>query len=398
MNLLSKLPIPASVTRTIGKLALKLRKASPELMVGGGIVLGVATVGLAVVKTFEHKETLERDIKRIRNAKAIAIREEEIETVIKDEDGNEHIEKATVTTKRDMTEEEVKAVWSGRFAFAKDICKIYWQPIITGVSSVGLVWHGRGVLRKDLLRTSIAYAGLAKKFNDYRGEIAKEIGEEREQEIANGYSLEERVDPETGKKELVPVLNPEGNMNQFSFWFNEGYYDKEKNEWAWRNFSFDRSKIQNRLFVGEMERKYTYKLRTEGYFWLEDLALEFGIDPEEAKQFHDWGRIYKEDCDNKVSFGVFEGSDQLTVNRGFCDDSCSQNVCLINPNNIEYIGFVRDDYRKYDKRYGYGDMKYLSTKRESDRLLQRYNKEKMEQMVLKAMSKAGRDHVLYGKP
>lgn len=391
MNLLTKIPLPAKVTRALGKLWLKTKAISPELCVGGGIVVGVGALVMVGVKTYKNKDILERDISRIKQAAAVNETEQEIETIVTDEDGAEHVEKAVVTTTRTLTDAEKKLLWSERLAFWKDILKTYWIPATMEAGSIVLIWKGRSILRKDLSKMTIAYTGLMETYRRYREKVAKEIGEEKERQLAAGYTMEERVDEATGKKETLPVVNPEENMSQYSFWFNGGYFDRSTGEWGWRNPNFDmKDKLGNRYFVKAREDEATYLLRTVGYWWLEDTALKFGLNPEEAAKFHDIGMVYEEGGLNRVSFGVFDDGNQLAVNKGFCDDACSQNECLINPIGVKYIGYVRDDYRKYDRRFGYGNINYSSDKRATNRIMQRYNKEKMESMILGAMSDKGR--------
>ena len=257
-------------------------------------------------------------------------------------------------------------------------------------SSAGLIWGGRTILRKELSATTAAYAALLETYRKYRERVANEIGEEKEQQLAGGYKIVDQVDAETGKVEKAVIVDPQANLSQYSFWFDEGYFDKETGQWAWRNFTHDQNKLQNRLKVIELEGKYTRRLRTIGYCWLEDLALDFGIDPDEAKKFHDIGWVWKEGDENRVELGVLETKWQLPVNKGFCDDSCSQNKCLINPNVDGYIGYVRDNFKKYDMRYGFGKKQYQSLNREINATVQRYEKEKMEGMVLNAMSPKSR--------
>ena len=383
--------LPGKLTRFVGQMLLKTKKISPELCVIGGIVAGGAAIVMVGVKTFKNKETIVSDAVAIRSIK-YEFKEETV-TVFGDNEAHNEV-KTALAKKATLTDDEKKQLWARRIDFGKDILKIYWVPGLLAVGSAGMIWGGRTMLRKELSAATMAYATLLETFTQYRKKVAEVIGDEKEQEIAAGYTMRDIVDEATGKVEKVPVVDPQANLSQYGFWFDEGHFDKETGEWAWRNMTHDRNKLVNRMKVIELEEKYTRQLRTVGYAWLEDVALEFGIDPDEAKKWHDIGWVWKEGDENRVEFGVLDTKWQLPVNKGFCDDSCSQNKCFINPNVDGYIGYIRDDFKKYDFRYGYGNKGYTSIRREFVNVIDRYNKEKMEQRVFNAMSPRGKRKII----
>lgn len=373
------LKLPEKLTRFVGQLFLKTKKISPELCVVGGIVAGGAAIVMVGVKTWKNKEELAKEAEGVKN-----LTKKQVE-----KDSQEHPDWPIM-----KEEERKKALITQTGCLAKVVVKTYWVPGLLAVGSVGMIWGGRTMLRKELSAATMAYATLLETFGQYRKKVAEVIGDEKEQEIAAGYKMQDIVDEATGKVEKVPVVDPQANLSQYGFWFDEGHFDKETGEWAWRNMTHDRNKLVNRMKVVELEEKYTRQLRTIGYAWLEDVALDFGIDPDEAKKWHDIGWVWKENDENRVEFGVLETKWQLPVNKGFCDDSCSQNKCFVNPNVDGYIGYVRDDFKKYDFRYGYGNKGYTSIRREFVNVIDRYNKEKMEQKIFNAMSPRGRRRII----
>lgn len=383
--------LPGKLTRFVGQMLLKTKKISPELCVIGGIVAGGAAIVMVGVKTFKNKETIVSDAVAIRSIE-YEFKEETV-TVFGDNEAHNEV-KTSLVKRGSLTDEQKKQLWARRIDFGKDILKIYWVPGLLAVGSVGMIWGGRTMLRKELSAVTIAYTTLLETFTQYRKKVAEVIGDEKEQEIAAGYTMRDIVDEATGKVEKAPVVDPQANLSQYGFWFDEGHFDKESGEWAWRNFKHDSNKLVNRMKIIELEEKYTRQLRTIGYAWLEDVAIDFGIDPDEAKKFHDVGWIWKEGDENRVEFGVLDTKWQLPVNKGFCDDSCSQNKCFINPNVDGYIGYVRDDFKKYDFRYGYGNKGYRSIRREFVNVIDRYNKEKMEQRVFNAMGPRGKRRII----
>ena len=385
--------VPAGVSRMFGKLWLKVQKASPELYIAGGLVAGVGALVLVGVKTWQNKDILAEDYEKIKEAKSVGTTIEKVPA--KDPEGNVDESVVTVvTTKRPLTEEEQKALWANRINFGRDIAHTYWLPTAVAIVAGVLIAVGKNKYAGMLSAAAAAYATLSEDVNKYRKLVADEIGKEKEEQLFHGYLMEEHVDTETGKTEKVPVKAESGSLSPYSFWFDEGVFDDNTLECIWRNNEFDRDKLTNRLRVKQVQEEAQRNLRTIGYAWLEDVALKLGIDPDVAKQWHYIGWLYDPKGENRVSLGVLEDIDQLEVNKGFCDDTCSQNKCLISPNVTGYIGFVRDDYRKFDMRYGFGKRHRRDDKAESERIIHRYNKEKMERMIFNNMSENGKFNLL----
>jgi len=397
MNLLSKLP--QGLTRTFGKLWLKTKNVSPEICVIGGIVCGAGALVAVGVQTWKKKEKLSEDSHGIKELtigfKQIddeqfknLTKKEEKKLIMSDETGERYL--PVKIDKRDLTDDQKKLLLARRIDFAKDIVKAYWPAVALEVGSVVLIWKGRSILRKNLSAMTAAYAALAEAYRKYRERVRQEIGAEREEQLALGYSLEERVD-ENGNVQKVLKPEADGNRNAFGFWLNEGYYDKTGKELVWRNFVYSTDKKEDQWKIKEEQERSTRELRTIGYWRLENTMLRLGQPPKEAAKFHDIGKVWKEGSDNKVDFGVFEGPTQLECNKGFTDPYCSQTICYINPNidGDGYIGYINENLEKYDFRYAKGaesELPYKSFVRESNRLIERYNKEKMEEMIFKGMS------------
>lgn len=393
MNLTSILP--QKLTRACGKLWLKTKKASPEICVIGGIVCGAGALVLVGVQTWKNKDILTQDANNIKALKAAAYetldlenREDvEVECV---KDGRKTKVSCPTIAKKEPTKEELEALWKGRLAFAIDIGKAYWLPIALEVGSMVLIWKGRTILRKDLSAMTALYAGAVKKYMDYRKKVAEKIGAEEEQKLAFGYSTEDVVD-ENGNVETRIKPEQNGNRNPFGTWWNEGDYTEDNKELIWRNFVWKEDKKEDLWRIKEEQETATRDLRTIGYWRYGDSLKRLGYSPKFYNKFHHIGKVYVEGGENKVDFGVLEGPRQLPCNRGFTDSFCSQNICYINP-NIEgdgYIGYIDDEIEKYDFRFAKDapyEIPYKSYFREANRLIEQYNKEKLEQRIFNGMS------------
>lgn len=359
-----KLPIklPQGLTRTFGKLWLKTRNASPEIFVVSGIICGGAAVVMTAVQTWKGKEKLAKDIDIIK---------------INTKKGAEHYAEEHPEQPQMLEEDRKQYLVKRTGVLAKDIFKIYWLPVTLGLSSVGLVWGGRTILRKELSALAAAYATLSESYNRYRQRVIEEFGADKDQEFQYGYKMVDAVDAETGEVTKRPMIDKEANLSEYGFWFDEGDWDKDSQTWTWKNYKFDRSKLTNRMRVITAQNNFTHDLNTIGYVTLEDVALYFGVDPATAHKWHDYGWVWQEGRRNVIELGVLEGPYQLEVNKAFTDDRMSQNICLINPNVDGYIGFVHEDYKKYDFRYGSAELKKKGIRLRMMQLLKQKDAEDM---------------------
>lgn len=382
-----KLPfkLPAGLTRAAGKLWLKTKNARPEIFVVSGIVCGGAAVVMTAVQTWKHKDRIELDMDAIRpyTTDFVDIQEgdEKVDEkkIVVDREGNKRL--PVKIAYKDLTGDQKKQLWARRIDLTKDIFKIYWIPATLGLSSVGLIWGGRTMLRKELSALTAAYAALSESFNRYRQKVIDEFGAEKDQEFQYGYKMVDAVDSETKEVTKRPMIDKEANLSEYGFWFDEGDFDKESGTWTWKNFKWDRSKHQNLMTVIEAENNFDHKLTTIGYVTLEEVALFFGVDPETASKWHNYGWIYQPGRMNHIELGVQEGPYQLEVNKGFTDFHCSQNVCLINPNVDGYIGFVHENYKKYDFRYGNAELKKKGVRLRMMKLLKQRDAEDMAERI-----------------
>lgn len=403
MNLINKLP--QGITRAFGKLWLKTKKASPEICVVSGIVCGASALILVGVNTWKHKDKLKEDAKAVRTYTTTFVdvteedkkklKKKELKKIVVSEEGKEQLPVKVYIDQNSMSESQKEALWAARIDFAKDICKTYWLPATLEVASGVLIWKGRSILRRELSDMIVKYAGAMEMYRQYRKRVADKYGKKVDEELALGYSMEDHVD-EDGRVEKVLKVDQSNDLNPYGFFFNEGIFDKDKQNWYWRNHVWaNRYKDKNELImlVRQLQEDATRELRTIGYWRLESTMLKFGLPPKEAAKFHDFGKVWKDGSDNRVDFCVLDDDTQMDINKGFMDPFCSQNVCYINPDGVEYIGYIDDDLEKYDRRYGAGadgDAPYISFNREANRLIQRYNKEKMEQMIFNGMSDLGK--------
>lgn len=146
------------------KTMMKLRKASPEIMLVGGIVAGAAAIVTACIAT--KKLTEEKIVEDI-NQELDDIQQDEADGAI---DGKEKRRESFKTYLR----------------FVRKMAKIYGPSVILFLLSMGLFLGSHGILKKRYVSTTLAYKALDEAFKDYRKRIKEAVGEEKELHYYNG--------------------------------------------------------------------------------------------------------------------------------------------------------------------------------------------------------------------
>ena len=173
MNMNALQTIGAKASKIAFKTGMKLRKASPELMLVGGLIAGgaaIATACIAMKKTVE-----ERDIPEAHEEL------DEIQSVVNEPDENGVA----------MDEKEFRSIMNRRQfrvykKLAKKLARKWGIPLFLALLSVALILGSHGVLKKRYISTTLAYKALDEAFRDYRERIKEAVGEEKELHYFNG--------------------------------------------------------------------------------------------------------------------------------------------------------------------------------------------------------------------
>src|SRR5690606_18965952 len=81
-----------------------------------------------------------------------------------------------------------------------ELTKLYWPAITLGGASIACIVGAHGIMKKRNAALVVAYNAVEKTFAEYRQRVADKLGEDAETDIRRGFSEEETVDEETGKK------------------------------------------------------------------------------------------------------------------------------------------------------------------------------------------------------
>ena len=301
---MSKAEIMTNVTRTFGKIGLKLKKHSPEILVVTGVIGTVASAVMACKATTQLDDILEAHKKK----------SEEIHDAI------EHPETLEVP----YTEEESKKVVTLLYAqTGLELVKLYAPSVIVGTLSITAILAGHNITRKRNVALAAAYTTVDKAFKEYRGRVVERFGEALDKELRyniKSKEVEEIVQNEDGttsiEKKMVQVVD-DPLASPYAVFFDECNPNWSKDpEW-------------NKMFLMDQQRYANDLLKRRGHMFLNEVYDLIGADRTRAGNVVGW--IYDEknpNGDNYIDFGIFNVS--RAANRRFVNGH--ERSILIDPN------------------------------------------------------------------
>lgn len=263
--------IKTGATRLVKMTGLKLKKASPEILLVTGVVSIVGGTVLACKATLKADEVLDIHEQCLENIEKAT----ELETY-SDSDRKQDLVITYVQT-------------AGRFM------KLYGPSVLLIGGGIGCIMASHGIMRKRNAALMTAYTALDNAFKDYRKRAAKAIGTEEEEKIylnADEVQKETFVDPKTGEThEIVTATGEHVTLSQYAKCFDEKslYWkrDSETNKSTLlfiQNHMNDLLRINGHVFLNEVYDALDIPRTTEGALvgWvlgsgMGDDYIDFGI-------------------------------------------------------------------------------------------------------------------------
>ena len=281
---MKKLEIMNTLSRKLGKTGLKLKKHSPEILVGVGIVGVVSSTIMACKATTKLDEVLAEPKDKI----------EKIHELMENPD--------MVPEGKEYTEEDGKKDLTIMYTqSAIKVIRLYAPAVALGSLSIAAILGGHHILRKRNVALAAAYATIDKSFKDYRGRVIERFGAELDKELKyniKAAEVEETVVDEKGKekkvKNTVNVADP-NVYSEYSKFFDESCP------------GFTKDPEYNLMFLKDQQRYANDLLKAKGYLFLNDVYEMLGIPRTQAGQIVGW--IYDEKNpigDNFVDFGIYD--------------------------------------------------------------------------------------------
>ena len=277
---MSNLKIKAK--NSLSKASFKLKKISPELLVGLGIVGVIAGTVMACKATTKVNGILDETKENTNKVhECIAINDPEKYTK---EDGQKDLTIIYMQT-------------------AVKLIKLYGPAILITGASIASIIASNNIMRKRNLAIAAAYATVDRSFKDYRNRVVEKFGDELDKEIR--YNIKEKtftekeLDEKTGKnkkvKKKVKVID-ENEYSEFS-----KFFDASSRCWQ-------KDAEYNLMFLRDCQNHANDRLRCTGHLFLNEVYDMLDIPRTRAGQVCGW--IYRPDDpdykgDSFVDFGIY---------------------------------------------------------------------------------------------
>lgn len=264
MNLL-----PAVIGRQIARNSLHLQKASPELLLGAGIVGLVGSTVLACRATLKMDEVVTNAKVKMDMAKSL-----------------QHDDYSEKDRSRDIS-----LIY---FQSGVKIVRLYAPAIIVGGLSIYALTSSHRILTRRNMALTAAYGALEKGFNEYRARVVEKYGEEEDRNLRYGTTQVQIEDPETGKTKTVTRVDP----NDPSIYAR--FFDEMSSSW-------NRDPEYNMIFLKCQQNYANDLLRSRGHVFLNEVYDMVGVPRSKAGAVVGWLLSKNGETDNFIDFGVFEG-------------------------------------------------------------------------------------------
>lgn len=272
--------IKESLMKTYKRTELKVRKHSPEILAGVGVVGVIASTVMACKATTKLSDILEESKDQLDQIKTVAV-----DPAYADKYSEDDAKKDTTIT---YVQTGVK------------VAKLYAPSVILCAGSLGCLLASNNILKKRNAALSAAYMTVDKSFKEYRKRVADRFGEEIEKEIRYNIKAKEitAVD-ENGNEvtETVKVMDGTDDPNTYSDYAR--FFDESCA--AWQNDA-----EYNLTFLKAQQQYANDLLKSRGRLFLNEVYRMLGIDETKAGQVVGW--VYNPDNptgDNFVDFGIY---------------------------------------------------------------------------------------------
>jgi len=268
-----------------GQTGLKIKAASPEILMVVGIAGVIGTTVLASMATL----------------KVEAVLEEHKEVMDKVHEAWDRVQAGEISTETYSEMDKKKDTIIQYMKTTGEFLKLYGPAVALGGFSIFCLISSHGIMKKRNVALMAAYQALDKGFNAYRQRVIEDFGEERDYMYKNGLQEETIVETETDengktkkvKKTKLAVRDP----NQASVYAR--FFDETNPNWA-KDPQF------NFYFLKTKQNYLNNLLQAKGYLFLSEVYEELGFEASQASRVVGW-MIGSETGDGFIDFGIFNG-------------------------------------------------------------------------------------------
>ena len=161
---MKKLAFMNTISRSAHRMAFKLQKHSPEILVVAGVIGAVASAVMACKATTKLGDILDDSRDKIDSIHDVIENPDKVDEEYTPEDGNKDL--AIVYTQT-----------------ALKVAKVYAPAVILGGLSITAILTSNNILRKRNIALAAAYTAVDKSFKEYRGRVVERFGKELDKEL-----------------------------------------------------------------------------------------------------------------------------------------------------------------------------------------------------------------------
>lgn len=278
---MKKNEIMNSLTRTLNRTGLKIKKYSPEILIAAGVVGTVTSAVMACRATTKLDAVLEEtnnETKKIENFVE--------ENGYSDKYSEEDMKKDLAIVK---TQGIIKVV------------KLYAPSVALGALSLTAIISSNHILRKRNIAIAAAYATVDKSFKDYRSRVVERFGKDLDRELRHNIKMkevEQIVVDENGNETVEKTTVNVAERPEYSDYAK--IYDSGNTGWC-------KDPETNLMVLRRMEDYANDKLKEKGHLFLNEVYDMLGFPRTRAGQEVGWIYDEKEPVgDNYVDFGIYD--------------------------------------------------------------------------------------------
>ena len=226
----------------IGKVKLGAKRNAPELLLGGALITGTATVVLTGRASIKAKELADQ---RAVDKAAMAYK----------------------LSKDGYTEEEIEVEIRKTFAsYALSLAKEYAVPVALYAATVSMIFASYKIQKDRQLALSASLAACTAAYNKLVNKLRNGAAAGlTAQEVLDGIEAKQHVDPETGE---VIIEKYQGEPIDTSVY--QVRFDEYSTVW-------EKDKFQNEMTLKCEENWANDKLRIDGFVFLNDVYDRLGL-------------------------------------------------------------------------------------------------------------------------
>lgn len=276
-----------TLVKAFYKTSFEVKKASPEML------LGVGVIGLTVGTVMACKATTRAEEVMADSKKTLDIVKDCKAKADKGELDQEYTDK---DYKKDLT--------LSYSHMALNYAKLYGPAVGIWILSLGCVLTSHGIMRKRNLALAAAYSTLDNGFKFYRGNVVDKFGEKVDREMRYGIKAEEVEEKTTDKdgnekvtkkkKDIATAFDDDAIGDYAKF------FDESSREWT-------KDSAYNLMFLKQAQAHFNDILKIRGYVFLNEVYKWLDIPETLAGQCVGW--VYDKDnplADNHIDFGIYK--------------------------------------------------------------------------------------------